>query len=348
MALVLAWKTQFTLLFVIFGMYASQVTCRNLQDSSSMLEKHESWMARHGRTYENDIEKAKRLNIFKKNVKFIESFNNNGSRSYKLGINKFSDLTSEEFLRYYTTNHGLNNKFSSIKSQKLSPTTISSFKYENMSDVPSEMDWRKSGVVTSIKDQGGCGCCWAFSTIAALEGANKLSTGKLISLSEQQLLDCSIENDGCNGGSMPTAYDYIVKNNGIAAESDYPYEENQDSCKIQDSIVKMSSYEMLPPSSEPTLLTAVARQPISVGIAVNKEFMSYQSGVYDGNCGDEVNHAVTIIGYGTNNENGAKYWIIKNSWGSSWGENGYMKIARDIGNNDGLCRIATMASYPIV
>lgn len=114
-------------------------------------------MARHGRTYKNDIEKAKRLNIFTKNVKFIESFNNNDSKSYKLGINKFTDLTSEEFMRYYTTNHGLNSKFSSIKSQKLSPTTISSFKYENISDVPSEMDWRKSGVVTSIKDQGQCG-----------------------------------------------------------------------------------------------------------------------------------------------------------------------------------------------
>lgn len=155
MALVLEWKTQFTLLFMIVGMYASQVTCS--QDSTSMVEKHESWMARHGRTYKNDIEKAKRLNIFTKNVKFIESFNNNDSKSYKLGINKFTDLTSEEFMRYYTTNHGLNSKFSSIKSQKLSPTTISSFKYENISDVPSEMDWRKSGVVTSIKDQGQCG-----------------------------------------------------------------------------------------------------------------------------------------------------------------------------------------------
>ncbi|MCD7463153.1 hypothetical protein HAX54_050045 [Datura stramonium] len=314
-----------------------------------MLEKHESWMARYEKTYENDAEKAKRLNIFEENVKFIESFNNNNgtNKSYKLGINEFADLTSEEFLRYYTTNHGLNDyKFSSTK------TTISSFKYENMSDVPSEIDWRKSGVVTSIKDQGECGCCWAFSAVAALEGANKLATGKLISLSEQQLLDCTTENDGCSGGLITTAYDFIVKNGGTAAESDYPYEEHQDSCKsaqgTSDSAVKMSRYETLPASSEPTLLTAVSRQPVSVGIAVNEDFHLYQSGVYDGNCGDQLNHAVTIVGYGTN-ENGTKYWLVKNSWGTSWGENGYMKIARDIiGIEDGLCGIATMASYPIV
>lgn len=351
MALVLEWKTQFVLLFLIIGMYASQVTSRlssNVyKESSSMLEKHESWMARHGRTYENDAEKMKRLNIFKKNVKYIESFNNNGTKSYKLGINEFADLTSEEFLRYYTTNHGLNNyKFSSTKSQQLSPTTISSFN-ENMSDVPSDMDWRKSGIVTSIKNQGQCGCCWAFSAVAALEGANKLSTGKLISLSEQQLLDCSTENDGCNGGLITTAYDFIVNNGGIASESDYPYEENQDSCKSQDTVVKMNRYENVPASSEPTLLTAVARQPVAVGIAVNEDFHLYQNGVYDGSCGNELNHAVTIIGYGTN-DNGTKYWLIKNSWGASWGENGYMKIARDIGIDDGLCGIATMASYPVV
>lgn len=157
MASILECKTQFILLFMIIVMYASQITSRNLQDSSSMVEKHESWMARHGRTYEDDIEKAKRLNIFEKNVKFIESFNNNGTKSYKLGINEFADLTSEEFLRYYTTKHGLNDKFSSTKSQQLSPTTLSSLKYENLSDVPSDMDWRQSDVVTSIKDQGQCG-----------------------------------------------------------------------------------------------------------------------------------------------------------------------------------------------
>lgn len=157
MASILECKTQFILLFMIIVMYASQITSRNLQDSSSMVEKHEWWMARHGRTYEDDIEKAKRLNIFEKNVKFIESFNNNGTKSYKLGINEFADLTSEEFLRYYTTKHGLNDKFSSTKSQQLSPTTLSSLKYENLSDVPSDMDWRQSGVVTSIKDQGQCG-----------------------------------------------------------------------------------------------------------------------------------------------------------------------------------------------
>ncbi|XP_059283307.1 zingipain-2-like [Lycium ferocissimum] len=347
MALVLEWKTQLMVLFVIFGMYASQVTSRNLQESSSMLEKHELWMARHGKTYENDAEKAKRLNIFKENVKFIESFNKNGTKPYKLGINKFADLTSEEFLKYYTT-HGLN-KLSS-KSQQSSPAIFSSFKYENMSDVPSFMDWRKSGAVTNVKQQGQCGCCWAFAAVGALEGANKLSTGKLISLSEQELLDCTTENNGCNGGLITTAYDFIVKNGGIALESNYPYKEYQDSCKSAqegtDSAVKMSRYETLP-SSESALLKVVSQQPVSIGIAVTEEFHMYQSGVYDGSCDDQLNHAVTIIGYGTN-EDGTKYWLIKNSWGTSWGENGYMKLARDTGIEGGLCGITTAASYPIV
>ncbi|XP_060189901.1 zingipain-2-like [Lycium barbarum] len=347
MALVLEWKIQFVVLFVTFGMYVSQVTSRNLQESSSMLEKHELWMARHGRTYENDAEKAKRLNIFKENVKFVESFNKNGTKPYKLGINEFADLTSEEFLKYYTT-HGLN-KFSS-KSQQSSPAIFSSFKYENMSDVPSFMDWTKSGAVTNVKHQGQCGCCWAFAAVGALEGANKLSRSKLISLSEQELLDCTTENNGCNGGLITTAYDFIVKNGGIALESNYPYKEYQDSCRSAqqgtDSAVKMSRYETLP-SSESALLKAVSQQPVSIGIAVTEEFHMYQSGVYDGSCDDQLNHAVTIIGYGTN-EDGTKYWLIKNSWGTSWGENGYMKLARDTGIEGGLCGITTLASYPIV
>ncbi|XP_060190013.1 zingipain-2-like [Lycium barbarum] len=347
MALVLEWKMLFVVLFVIFGMYVSEVTSRNLQESSSMLEKHELWMARHGRTYENDAEKAKRLNIFKENVKFIESFNKNGTKPYKLGINEFADLTSEEFIKYYTT-HGLN-KFSS-KSQQSSPAIFSSFKYENRSDVPSIMDWRKSDAVTNVKHQGQCGCCWAFAAVGALEGANKLSTGKLISLSEQELLDCTTENNGCYGGLITTAYDFIVKNGGIALESNYPYEEYQDSCRSaqegMDSTVKMSRYETLP-SSESALLKVASQQPVSIGIAVTEEFHMYQSGIYDGSCDDQLNHAVTIIGYGTN-EDGTKYWLIKNSWGTSWGENGYMKLARDTGIEGGLCGITTLASYPIV
>ncbi|OIT32702.1 PREDICTED: zingipain-2-like isoform X1 [Nicotiana attenuata] len=341
MALVLGWKILFILLFVMIGMCTSQVTSRNIKELS-MLEKHELWMANHGRTYKNEEEKEKRLNIFKENVKFIESFNNNGTKKpYKLGINVFADLTAEEFLSYYTTGIKLSNSYSQIQS---------SFKYENLSDVPSVMDWRRSGAVTRIKHQGQCGCCWAFSAVAALEGANKLSTGNLISLSEQQLLDCTTENNGCDGGLMTTAYDFIIKNGGIATESNYPYEEYQDSCKSQEimnSAVKISRYETLP-STESALLKAVAKQPVSIGVAVNEEFHLYQSGVYNGNCeGQELNHAVTVIGYGIEN-NGTKYWLIKNSWGSSWGENGYMKIARDTGIEGGLCGITTLASYPVL
>ncbi|GJY80989.1 putative fruit bromelain [Tanacetum coccineum] len=186
-------------------------------------EKHELWMSQFGRVYNDNLEKEMRRNIFKKNVEYIESFNSLGNRSYKLSMNKFSDQTNDEFKA------SLNGHKLSHKSKSPRPTT---FRYENVSEVPDSIDWRTKGAVTEVKDQGACGSCWAFSAIAAVEGINQLMTGNLTSLSEQELVDCNRNEkcEGCGGGYKDNAFQYIVKNKGINSETGYPYHGADGTC----------------------------------------------------------------------------------------------------------------------
>ncbi|KAL2494898.1 Cysteine proteinases superfamily protein [Forsythia ovata] len=200
-----SWKLIFVAMLVL-EMCASQAIARSLQDAS-MVEKHEQWMAQYGRQYKDNAEKALRYKIFKENVEYIETFTRAGTQPHKLGINQFADLTNKEF---QASRNGY--RMSSYqKSSKVSP-----FRYENVTAIPVSMDWRKKGAVTSVKDQGQCGCCWAFSAVAAMEGINQLSTRKLISLSEQELVDCDTSEDmGCNGGLMDNAFEFIINNHGL-------------------------------------------------------------------------------------------------------------------------------------
>lgn len=308
----------------------------------SAADKHEQWMARYGRVYKDEAEKEIRFKIFKDNVEFIESFNKDGKKTYKLGINEFADQTNEEF---QASRNGYKLK-SNPKSSQSMP-----FRYENVTAVPSSIDWRKKGAVTPIKDQGQCGSCWAFSTIAATEGITQLKTGKLISLSEQELVDCDKkgEDQGCEGGYMEDGFEFIVKNKGIALEASYPYTAADGTCnakKEASHAAKIGGYEKVPANSEAALLKAVANQPISVSIdAGESAFQFYSSGVFTGECGTDLDHGVTAVGYGTTSD-GTKYWLVKNSWGTSWGDSGYIMMQRGIAAKEGLCGIAMDASYP--
>ncbi|MQM13501.1 hypothetical protein Taro_046423 [Colocasia esculenta] len=317
--------------------------------AESMEERHQRWMAQHGRSYTDDAEKQRRLAIFKSNVEYIESFNKVEGRQYKLGINEFADLTKEEFRARYLMGS---------KAMPRSPVPAldqrEPFFYGNVTveGLPSEKDWRKQGAVTGVKDQyGTCGSCWAFASVAAMEGAVKIKRGNLVSFSEQELVDCatSYGNGGCNGGFMNSAYIYIVQRGGLASERDYPYEGAQGTCKAWDvpRAERIVSFGYVRQNDEQALLEAVARQPVAVGFDAHDDgFAYYESGIYAGPCGTEWSHSLAIVGYGTTSD-GTKYWLAKNSWGGSWGEGGFVRIKRDIDDVQGMCGLAMLPIYPI-
>ncbi|TKY66750.1 Senescence-specific cysteine protease SAG39 [Spatholobus suberectus] len=326
-------------LFLVLTVWTSHVMSRRLITS----ERHEKWMAQYGKIYKDAAEKEKRFKIFKNNVQFIESFNAAGDKPFSLSINQFADLHNEEFKVLLING----NK----KAHSVGTATETSFKYGSVTKIPATMDWRKRGAVTPIKDQGTCQSCWAFSTVATIEGLHQITAGELVSLSEQELVDCvKGDSEGCHGGYAEDAFEFIAKKGGIASEAYYPYKGKDRTCKVTKEthgVARIKGYEKVPANSEKALLKAVANQPVSVYIdAEGPAFQFYSSGVFTGKCGTNLNHAVTVVGYGKV-QGGTKYWLVKNSWGTEWGEQGYIRMKRNIHAKKGLCGIAANASYPI-
>ncbi|XP_065650114.1 procathepsin L isoform X2 [Hydra vulgaris] len=299
-----------------------------------------------GKFYSNDDEETSKYLNWKMNNDKIKSHNSE-NRFFKIGMNQFSDLTHEEFIKI----HGGCFK---LPKSTVNITKGSTFLPPSNVDIPGEVDWRTEGYVNPVKNQGQCGSCWAFSTTGALEGQTFRKTGVLPDLSEQNLVDCtqSYGNEACNGGWMDNAFKYISDNKGIDSEAGYPYYAkalgycyyNQ-----QFNVASDTGFVDIPSGDENALKVAVATVgPISVAIdATKSSFMSYQSGVYyEPTCGnglENLDHAVLVVGYGT--EEGRDFWLVKNSWDITWGDQGYIKMSRNMSNQ---CGIATKASYPLV
>ncbi|KAF8034019.1 hypothetical protein BT93_C0333 [Corymbia citriodora subsp. variegata] len=292
----------------------------------------------HGKRYETVEEIKLRFENYRENLRLIRSTNQKGL-PYTLAINQYADWSWEEF------------KMQRLEaSQNCYATTKGNHKLTD--DVlPKTKDWREEGIVSPIKDQGDCGSCWCFSATGALEAAYHQAYGKGISLSEQQLVDCStaFNNFGCSGGWPSQAFEYIKYNGGLETEDAYPYTAQNGSCKFSAGNVgvQVLNYVNITMGAEDELKHAVAMvRPVSVAFQIARGFEFYKSGVFTSDsCGStpwDLNHAVLAVGYGV--ENGVPYWLIKNSWGKNWGDNGYFKM--EMGKN--MCGVATCATYPIV
>ncbi|XP_067094044.1 cathepsin K [Osmerus mordax] len=318
-------------------------TLAHPMDEVSLDTEWENWKTTHNKEYNGLDEEGIRRAIWEKNMRMIEAHNQEaalGMHSYELGMNNLGDMTSEEVAEKMM---GLQVPLNRDRGNTFVPDNT-------VERLPKSIDYRRKGMVTPVKNQGSCGSCWAFSSVGALEGQLMKTTGKLVDLSPQNLVDCVTENNGCGGGYMTNAFNYVRDNQGIDSEAAYPYIGQDETCAYNVSGMTAScrGYKEIPEGNERALTVAVAKVgPVSVGIdATLSTFQFYQKGVYyDRNCNkDDINHAVLAVGYGVTPK-GKKYWIVKNSWSESWGNKGYILMARNRGN---LCGIANLASYPIM
>jgi C1A family cysteine protease len=308
--------------------------------SDPLQAKFVEWAQQYNKTYSVD-ETFHRFQIWKANLADIEE-HNAGNHSWTKGMNKFGDLTGAEFKKLMTRPQGgYTRKFTGKP-------------YEGNATLDS-IDWREKGAVTSVKDQGNCGSCYTFSAAAALEGTNFVKNGELYDLSEQQLIDCDTkENDGCDGGLEVWAYeDYVEPNGGLCKLDEYgPYKAKKGSCKDKDC----KAYAPIKgvtevKKGEENLAAALEEHPSAVGVeAADNVWQFYSSGVADGKCGTQIDHGVTAVGFGTTST--IDYWIIKNSWGKDWGEDGYIRLAKaghgkTYNGKSGQCGVSAEPCFPI-
>jgi len=301
-----------------------------------------SFVKTYNKSYPSD-EFLHRYNIFGQRLATIRQHNaeaEQGLHSWTMAINEFSDLTFEEFKKQKTG-------FQPPKLTKRPTMEEWQPKWANLSADPAFVDLRQSGLVTGIKNQQHCGGCWAFAAVASAESAHKKRSGKLLSLSEQQILDCTTNSNGCNGGNADNGFQFVLNNGGMSSESGYPFvlpDGGHHDCRAAYRDATFSAYQNLP-QNEGAIASAVAHVgTIAVAINASPDFMNYHSGIWSGSCSsnpNDIDHAVAVIGYGWDQPSGKAFYIVKNSWGTTWGVDGYIYLQRGVNK----CGIAEYASY---
>jgi C1A family cysteine protease len=299
--------------------------------------------------YDNIGDLEERFYVFQSNLHAIIEHNKAANNTFTMGINQFSDMTADEF-KAFTGFSNKSNKFVT----GLKGMTCSQFSSTGKT-LPDAVDWISKGAVTPVKDQGQCGSCWSFSATGAMEGAWAIGKGSLVSLSEQELVDCAgirYGSQGCNGGQMDGAFNFAI-DKGICSESSYAYvsgdTQTGGTCKSCSAVVSVKGCYDVAANDQIALKEAVSNGPVAIAIeADTRYFQSYASGILTAaTCGTSLDHGVLIVGYGE--ESGQKYWLVKNSWGTTWGDAGYVKIARsDSTNDEGICGISMSASFVTV
>jgi len=277
----------------------------------------QKWKSVHGKSYSSKFEESYRETVFRMNAAEIEAHNADKTQTFEKGFNQFSDLTQEEFAAQFLT----------LKVKR-------SIHTRTMQDsgLKGDLDWVDAGKVTDVKNQANCGSCWAFSAVAAIESGLLVAGKDAQNLAEQQLVDCSRSygNQGCNGGWMDSAFQY-VRDHGLTTTAAYPYVARDQTCAIDSGAVKISGFVDVPGCDN--LLNALSSRPISVAVDASV-WSQYKAGILSA-CGTNVNHGVLLVGVSD------AFWKIKNSWAKSWGEAGYIRIAR--GNT---CAVCSYPSYP--
>jgi len=291
-----------------------------------------------------DVNEEVRKTQFLENIERIKAQNalyEAGKSAYYYGVNQFTDLSIEEF-RMATA--------SKPRPEREERNVV----LLDESATVSAVDWREKNAVTPVKNQGQCGSCWSFSATGAMEGDLAVESGNLVALSEKMLMDCSSENHSCEGGLMDYAFKFVISNGGIDSESDYPYQPEDGTCdlgKRAKHVATFSSFQDVTPNNADQLATAVSKQPISVAIQANREeFQLYKGGVLDTRrCGYQLDHGVLVVGMtDQSNADFPNAWIVKNSWGDTWGLEGYIYISRETDTDQrGICGILEDPSYPI-
>jgi len=292
----------------------------------------EEWKRHHGKAYASEEEHEMRFEVFKDAMSFVQDHNAKG-HSYTVGLNNMADLKHQEYKQLL-----------GYKPPTELKATETPFRHANTEPLD-EVDWRTKNAVTPVKNQQQCGSCWTFSATGAIEGIHAIKTGSLVSVSEQEIVDCDKGGNGCGGGIMDQAFEWVVSNGGLDTESDYKYTAENGVCnkeKEDKHVVSISGHEDVPPQDETAMKKAVSKQPVSVAIEADQmAFQLYHGGVFSATCGTQLDHGVLVVGYGED------YWLVKNSWGETWGDEGYIKMKQGV-SSSGICGILMQPSYPTV